>query len=128
MKNTKVGTALGAKTGSRWCSLAAVGTVATLALGASVVATAPASAAPVPGCQSTHAVLTATSGGTYRWNCSGWHALSTSGRTFSAGGWSGAVYFTSHEARFFCDFDTVALHGWQVRGVFLNETKPDRCR
>ncbi|MFF7388620.1 hypothetical protein ACFZAE_09240 [Streptomyces scabiei] len=121
------GAGAGAGAGSWRRSLAAVGTAVSLTLGASVAA-APASAAPIAGCQTTYAVLTSTSGATYRWNCSGWHARSTAGRSFSAGGWSGAVYFTDHNARFFCDFDPVPLHGWQVKGVFLNETKPDRCR
>ncbi|MEV5895934.1 hypothetical protein [Nonomuraea fuscirosea] len=92
--------------------------------------TTPAAAASTAalGCQSTYATLH-TYGGDLRWNCHGSHKISPSiSASFTAGGWSGAVYSIEYDPRYFCDGDSFPLHDRKVYEVYLNETKPDRCK
>jgi hypothetical protein len=89
----------------------------------------PASAAPASalGCQSTYATLY-TYVGPVSWNCSGAHYYSAYATSFSAGGWSGAVYTDDQGTVFFCDGDSFSVNGAHVYEVYLNATRPNRCK
>lgn len=92
------------------------------------LAATPAAAAS-PNCQNTYARLYFNgSGSPASWNCAGSHLISVRATRFSAGGWSGAVYFTDRDPKFFCDFDSFSLNNAPVREVYLNVTKPSRCQ
>ncbi len=87
-----------------------------------------ADSASALGCQSTYAVLH-TYGGDLRWNCHGKKLVpSLISNSFSAGGWSGAVYSIEYAPRYFCDGDSFGLGDRHVYEVYLNETKPARCK
>ncbi|MDA0636456.1 hypothetical protein OUY22_23815 [Nonomuraea sp. MCN248] len=99
---------------------------------AMVLAPAPASAASgnvgIMGCQSTSAVLTYTSGGTWSRNCSGTYQVGRSATKFSAGGWSGYVTYPAWPDghREFCDFQSFNI-GSTVTSVTLYATKAPWC-
>ncbi|MEV4567947.1 hypothetical protein AB0K12_29615 [Nonomuraea sp. NPDC049419] len=94
---------------------------------ASAVATPATASSSVLGCQSTRAVLH-TYGGSLSFNCSGQHRIpSLISHSFSAGGWSGAVYSIEYGPRYFCDGDSFSLGDRKVYEVYLNATKPARC-
>ncbi|MFF3444557.1 hypothetical protein [Streptosporangium sp. NPDC002721] len=103
---------------------------------AAALATVTASAVTTPvsadstsalGCQSTYAVLH-TYGGDLKWNCHGQKLVpSVISNSFSAGGWSGAVYSIEYAPRYFCDGDSFGLGNRRVYEVYLNEKRPARC-
>ncbi|ACZ87748.1 hypothetical protein [Streptosporangium roseum] len=96
--------------------------------GSAVAAPVSATSASALGCQSTYATLN-TYGGPLSWNCHGSHTIAPSiSASFSAGGWSGAVYSIEYAPRYFCDGDSFGLGDRKVYEVYLNETKPARCK
>lgn len=99
---------------------------ATLGLAAPSAATTQSSAL---GCQSTYATLH-TYGGPLSWNCHGskWLSPPVISARFTAGGWSGAIYSIEYPPRYFCDGDSFGLGNRKVYEVYLNETKPARCK
>lgn len=80
------------------------------------------------GCQTTSAVLTYTSGGTWSRNCSGTYSIGRSATRFSAGGWSGYVTYPAWPDghREFCDFQSFSI-GSTVTSVTLYATKAPWC-
>jgi hypothetical protein len=80
------------------------------------------------GCQATVATVYNGSAVVASASCSGSKTYSSAWSTkLVAGGWSGAVYDTSNTPHYFCDFQTISLNVY-TRELYLNATKPDRCK
>jgi hypothetical protein len=109
------------------CGAALVTTV----MSAAMVNPASASITPL-GCQATTAILYDGTHVVWSSSCSTTsdadnvnpHAWATK---IVAGGWSGKVYGTGSQITPFCDGETKAIN-YTVRQVYLNATKPDRCK
>ncbi|MFI6742337.1 hypothetical protein ACIBI9_56330, partial [Nonomuraea sp. NPDC050451] len=81
------------------------------------------------GCQATWATIYGVGGSAQgSWNCHGPHFTDVKASRLTAGGWSGAVYTSDKGTFWFCDWDSVDLKNANVYEVYLNETKPARCK
>ncbi|AWS47213.1 hypothetical protein DKM19_43890 [Streptosporangium sp. 'caverna'] len=87
----------------------------------------PASAAAAAGCQTRAATLWGY-GGPLNFKCSGANKTSAIAYAFSAGPWSGAVYTIEDDPYFFCDGASFNIRDRTVYEVYLNATKPARCK
>lgn len=106
---------------------------ATLVTALTFAATAsPASASIKPlGCGTT--AVTLYNGNTIIWSksCSStgdeWSVPNLWTTKLAAHGWSGAAYGTDGKVFWFCDNQTIPINDY-IRQVFLNATKPSRCK
>jgi hypothetical protein len=87
----------------------------------------PASAAAAPNCQ-TRAATRWGYGGPLDFKCVGANKTSAIAYAFSAGPWSGAVYTIEDDPYFFCDGASFNIRDRTVYEVYLNATKPARCK
>jgi hypothetical protein len=116
----------------RRIGLASVCGAALMTTAMSAAMAVPASASVTPrGCQATTAVLYNGSSVVWSGSCSSTNdnnnVANKWATKFVAGGWSGGVYGTDGQLTRFCDGETKAIN-YYVRQVYLNNTKPDRCK
>ncbi|MEW9530502.1 hypothetical protein [Microbispora sp. NPDC049125] len=103
----------------------AVAAVLTTAIASPVAS--PASAAAAANCQTRAATLWGY-GGPLDFKCVGANKTSAIAYAFSAGPWSGAVYTIEDDPYFFCDGASFNIRDRTVYEVYLNATKPARCK
>lgn len=109
-------------------SLAAVATAATVCGTVTAASAAPSDVHPM-GCGATAATVYGNSGPIYSASCDGDYYYTRQWTTkLVANGWSGAVYSNSGGGPwYFCDWQTITINAY-TNEIFLNNTKPARCK
>jgi hypothetical protein len=100
-----------------------------------LVAAAPSSASAAPEAEASimacsaggQARVTLTSGSVWSYNSVGRHDINRSVKYFEACPWSG-ILSTEYGNYLFCDWDEFSLPSITAYYVYLNATKPERCR